>query len=359
LRKLPDMIIKHLQLQDFRNYSKKEFDFSEKINLVIGPNASGKTNLLEAIYLLATTRSFRADLESEMIGYEKPLAKVKGEMSGGEELELILTKGEINGEKTAKKICRVNGVNKRQGDFSGKLKAVYFGPEDLQLITNSPARRRKYFDLVLCQIDREYGRSLLSYEKGLRARNKVLEAIRETGAPRSQLYFWNQLLLKNGSYLGQKRREFIEAVNNYRLPTFGCQFQMEYDQSLISEARLDQYKEEEVAAAATLVGPHRDDWKILMGDLTGEEDLGKDLSAYGSRGEQRLAVLWLKMAELAFIISKTGEQPLLLLDDIFSELDLKHRELVWQTVGNQQTFLTTADQNQIKEDWRREAKIIG
>lgn len=364
------MILKHLQLQNFRSYSKKEFNFSDKTTLVVGSNASGKTNLLEAIYLLATAKSFRADLESEMISYGSQLSAVNCWLSDDERLEIVLTSGEVIGRKVAKKLCKVNGVNKRQADFMGNLRAVYFGPEDLELVTDSPSTRRKYLEMVLSQTDREYARASLSYEKGLRSRNKVLEAIREVGVPRNQLYFWDQLLIKNGELITRKREEFINAVNNYHLVPFGeflqktaanselGNFQMEYDKSVISAQRLEQYKEEEVAAGATLVGPHRDDWKILMGDLTGKEDVGKDISAFGSRGEQRLAILWLKLCELAFIKEKSGELPVLLLDDIFSELDKEHRETVWSLVGNQQTIITTADIEQIEPKWRKKTEII-
>jgi len=352
------MALKQLQLQNFRSYFKKEFDFSDQTTLVVGPNASGKTNLLEAIYLLATGKSFRAELEGEMIGYDQEMAVVSGLLSDRRKLEIILTRGEVIGKRVSKKICKINGVGKRLSDFIGSLKAVYFGPEDLELVTDSPSIRRKYLDLVLSQVDREYARASLSYEKGLRARNKVLEAIRETGAPRAQLYFWNQLLIKNGTLLTQKREEFIDLINKKQFSALSFQYQIEYDKSIISPARLEQYKEEEVAAAATLVGPHRDDWKVKMGELTGKEDAGRDLSAYGSRGEQRLAILWLKLCELAFIKEKTQELPVLLLDDIFSELDEKHRGMVWEVVGEQQTIITTADVNQIGPERRKKIKMI-
>jgi len=359
------MVLTQLQLQNFRNYLKKEFTFSDRTTLVVGPNASGKTNLLEAIYLLATGKSFRAELESEMIKYSEPISNVKCSAFAGASadrqmsLEIILTTGEVLGNRVAKKICKINEVNKRLGDFIGNLRAVYFGPEDLEIVTNSPSQRRKYLDMVLSQVDREYARISLSYEKGLRARNKVLEAIRETGAPRSQLYFWDQLLIKNGEMITRKREEFVNSVNSYQSSAISSglgDFQIEYDKSVISVARLEQYKEEEVAAGATLVGPHRDDFKLKIKNEKLKMD--RDLSAYGSRGEQRLAILWLKLCELAFIKEETTELPVLLLDDIFSELDEKHREMVWGLVGNQQTIITTADVKQIESGWRKKSNLI-
>lgn len=343
--------------------------------MIFGPNAVGKTNLFEAIYLLATGKSFRADLESEMISYGQELARVKGQVIKKEkvDLEIVLTTGMVQNEEVAKKKCLINGVPKRQTDFIGNLRVVYFGPEDLELVTNSPSIRRKFLDLVLTQIDREYLRASLSYEKGLRARNKVLEAIRETGAPRTQLFFWDQLLIRNGEQITQKREEFIESINNFRPQTFptssrpkrsfervsNFQLKVEYDKSVISPARLEQYKEEEVVAGATLVGPHRDDFKVTIDDST-SKTLGqrRDLSVFGSRGEQRLAILWLKLCERAFVKEKTGELPILLLDDIFSELDKGHRQMVWGVVGDQQTIITTTDIGQIEPEWRGKVEMI-
>ncbi|MFZ5366080.1 MAG: DNA replication/repair protein RecF [Patescibacteria group bacterium] len=350
------MLLKQLRLSDFRNYSQKEFSFSEGTTLIVGPNTSGKTNLLEGIYLLATGKSFRAGLESEMIAYDQDLSRVKGRIlnKGRTDLEIILTRGEVLGEKVAKKKYQVNGISKRAVDFVGKLRAVYFGPEDLDLVTNSPSLRRKYLDSVLSQVDREYSRSALSYEKGLRQRNRLLERIRDEGASRSQLLFWNQLLIKNGEYITRKREEFIEFINSVQYSVFS--FKLEYDKSIISPARLEDYAEEEVAAGVTLVGPHRDDFTFthpVCDRLT-----HRDLSAYGSRGEQRLSILWLKLAELEFISEKVGERPILLLDDIFSELDKKHRKLVLEIIPSQQTIITTTDLDLVEKEYQKQKEVV-
>lgn len=323
-------MIEDIKLSNFRNFKKRIFDFSEKITVIVGPNASGKTNILESLYLLSTGKSFKARIESEMVKYNEELARVKSDL-----LEVILTKGD-NG--WPKKRMLVNGVPKRLVDFAGNFRIVLFGPWDLDLVTESPSLRRNFLDSVLSQVDREYRRSILSYEKGLRQRNRLLFRIREEGLSRSQLLFWNQLLIKNGDYVSTKRREFIEYVNNQ--PGLNDQrFSLEYDKSPISEGRLEQYKEEEVDAATTLVGPHRDDF------IFKQEERG--LSSFGSRGEQRMAVLWLKIAELNFIEEKTSERPTLLLDDIFSELDHEHRAVVMGIAKKQQTIITTADKHYI------------
>lgn len=339
------MLIRSIMLHNFRSFSKASFKFSPQTTVIVGPNTSGKTNLLEGIYLLGTGKSFRANIEEEMIKNASDFARVTGRVdSGGEEKNLEVFLGR---EKNKKKKLAINRLAKRLVDYQGTLRVVLFGPWDLNLITDSPSARRKFLDNVLSQVDREYRRSLLSYEKGLRSRNRLLEYIREGGANRSQLLFWDQLLIKNGDYIAREREEFIAFANNFQFSTFN--FQLEYDRSAISQARLAQYAEEEVMAGATLVGPHRDDVVFKIKN-------DKNLAIYGSRGEQRMCILWLKLTELAFIEKVSGEKPVLLLDDIFSELDHRHREIVMQIIqkhqspalyGAGQTIITTADPHTI------------
>ncbi len=328
-------MIKVIKLSDFRNFKSKTLKFSEGITTIVGPNASGKTNILESLFLLSTSKSFKARVESEMINYGKSITSITG-ITSDVGLEIKITTGE-NG--WPKKRTMVNGVTKRTVDFAGNFKTVLFGPWDMDLVTESPSIRRKFLDNVLSQTDREYRRSILSYEKGLRQRNRLLFRIREEGVPRSQLLFWNQLLIKDGDYISQKREEFIEYVNSNSSPVKN-HYLLEYDKSIISEGRLEQYKNEEVSAATTLVGPHRDDFIFFEGK--------RNLAAYGSRGEQRMGVLWLKMAELNYIETKTEVRPTLLLDDIFSELDHEHRDIVVELSKKQQTIITTADEHFLK-----------
>lgn len=327
------MILSDLTLQQFRSYTKRPIVFSPGTTLIIGPNTAGKTNILEAIILMATGKSFRADVDAEMVRWGAEIGRVKV-VVGETKLEIVLTTGTVGGRKTQGKKFLVNGIARRQLDFVGNLRAVLFWPEHLELVTDSPSIRRKYLDSVLVQVDREYRRNLMSYERGLRQRNRLLDAINEGKAHRHQLLFWDQLLIKSGSYLTDARANLIHFINGYQVS--GITYHMDYDKSVISEGRIEQYKDEEVAARATLVGPHRDDFLITKKDL--------DLSKYGSRGEQRLAILWLKLAELAFIEEQTGERPLLVLDDIFSELDVEHRELVLDLLGKQQTIVSSAEE---------------
>jgi len=356
------MLVKAIRLSNIRNFKRKKIEFSPKTTVIVGPNASGKTNILEGLYLLSTGKSFRARVEEEIISHSKEISRIRGQITADGEktkLEIVLTRGEITvGEKpdakkerAPRKKLMVNGISRRLFNFAANFRVVLFGPWDLDLVTESPSIRRKFMDFVLSQVDSEYRRAVLSYEKGLRQRNKLLYRIREEGLSRSQLVFWNRLLVRNGDYIGHKRAEFIDFVNSTE--DFNDQdFSLDYDKSAISESRLEQYREEEVAAATTLVGPHRDDFCFFL--KKGKRK--RDLARYGSRGEQRMSVLWLKLAELAFMEKITGEKPTLLLDDIFSELDHEHREIVMEAIEGQQTIITTADPHFV-EDFEVDLKI--
>lgn len=338
-------MISKIRLTNFRNFKNKVFEFSPETAVIVGPNASGKTNILESIFLLATGKSFKAKVEEEMIGYNNDLARVIGQTGSKQQLEAVLTRGMLDigtsrPEKVSRKKLLVNGISKRLIDFAGNLKVVLFGPWDLDMVVGAPSLRRNFLDTVLSQVDREYRRAILSYEKGVRQRNRLLYRIREESLPRSQLLFWDKLLIKNGDYISHVREEFINFANSR--PALDDQtFQLEYDKSAISEARLEQYVEEEVAAATTLVGPHRDDF--IFKAISDKKRATRELARFGSRGEQRMGAFWLKLAELTFVKEKTQENPTLLLDDIFSELDHAHREIVMEMSGGQQTIITTAD----------------
>ncbi|MFZ5845026.1 MAG: DNA replication/repair protein RecF [Patescibacteria group bacterium] len=362
------MILSSLQLTNFRSYARASFSFSPATTLILGPNAAGKTNMLEAVYLLATGKSFRAQHDREMIRWGQELGRVSAEVASTfsasppslspsappaksangvallekgrlpapdqKKLEVVITSGSVGGQKAPTKKYLINGVPRRMIDFVGNLRAVLFWPEHLELVTDSPSLRRSYLDSILVQVDREYRRNLVSYERALRQRNRLLDLINEGKAHRHQLLFWDQLLIRTGSYLTDKRNQYLDFVNKYE--TTGMKYQVVYDKSVISESRLIQYAQEEIAAKATLVGPHRDDFDVVMGK-------NLSLAAYGSRGEQRLAVLWLKLAELKYNERETGDRPLLLLDDIFSELDTDHQAIVLQLVNEHQTLITSAD----------------
>lgn len=346
-----------LALQNFRSYRQVTWAFTEGITCVVGRNAAGKTNMLEAIMMLATGKSFRAGHDREVIRWGSEVSRIVG-ATGEDTVEVVLTPGEVSGQKSSLKRHLVNGVPRRIIDFVGNMRAVLFWPEDLELVTDSPSIRRKYLDTVLVQVDREYRRNLLSYERGVRQRNRLLDLINEGKSTRSQLLFWDQLLIRAGGYITQKRASYIEFVNTTSLSDHV--FRISYDKSVISQTRLLQYKDEEVAAKSTLVGPHRDDFSLFS---KGEhvKELGeqyRNMAMFGSRGEQRLVVLWLKLAELTFITKETGARPTLLLDDIFSELDGSHRALVGALVSQQQTIITSADMDSVPSDVGKIATFI-
>lgn len=349
------MVIKSLQLQNFRFYKDQTFKFSSGTTLVVGPNTSGKTNLLEAIYLLATGKSFRAQVEEEMISYEKELARVKAEVEskeGKDELEILLTRGQIGNKKTTKKQYLINGVKKRMLDFLGSLNCVLFGPEDLEIVIGSPSIRRDYLDSVLEQVDRDYRRASLSYKKSLRQRNRLLEQIRDKGKPKSSLFLWNKLILENGDVISQKRKELIDFVNEQ--PDYFGDLVINYEKNLLSPQRLERYQEKEIAAGMTLIGPHRDDFILNLVNDSEE----RNLHLFGSRGEQRTAVFSLKLGELEYVAEKIGQRPVLLLDDIFSELDHQRRQHLVKVIPKQQTIITTTDIHLVEPTYRRKVKMI-
>ena len=361
------MIISKIVLSNFRSFNKSEYSFSPGITVVVGPNASGKTNLIEAIFILGLTKSFRDIPDREAIYFGQEIGRISGTVEKPDNrstnLEVILTKGEVTGIKTPYKKCQVNGVGKRIIDYVGNLKTVLFWPQDMELVTDSPSIRRKYLDFLLTQVDREYRRTLISYERGIRQRNRVLEAIREHGAHRHQLIFWDQLIIKAGEYITKKREAYIDFINSYELSETKFQiigkYHLIYDKSIISKSRLEQYTKEEISSGVTLVGPHRDDvhFEIQSTGIKNYKNDFRDLSLFGSRGEQRLAILWLKICELAYIEKETGEKPVLLLDDIFSELDSSHQKIIFEVIENQQTILTTTDLNIVKKVLKK-VKVI-
>lgn len=332
------MVLKSIGLQDFRNYERKNFELGSGTTVFVGPNAVGKTNILEAIYLISTGNSFKAKRIEEMIRFGAEYGQVEAEVDE-EKLTVILTRGELLGKRVMKRRYLVSDVPKRKVDFGGRMSSVAFRPEDLDLMDGQPSLRRRWLDGVLIQADSEYRRSLMAYEAGLRRRNKILEAIREGIANRFQLTFWDGLLIKHGNVLTDRRESLVNYINEvWRRSELFSDLRLEYDKSIVSEKRFLQYKKEEVAAGHTLVGPHKDDFLVL------EVKEGKrDLAVYGSRGEKRMSVLGLKMGELLFLEEKLRQKPLLLLDDIFSELDEIHTKEVQRVMIGRQVVVTTTD----------------
>lgn len=335
-------MLDQLTLFQFRNHQKRQLSFASGVTVVAGENAVGKTNVLEAIWLLAMGESFRARKIEEMVRWGEEVGHVIGvvrltqsgtDVGNSIELQVTVTRGMVQGKRTQKRLYKINGSGKRRRDYIGQLPVVMFRPEDMELMSGSPEQRRAFLDEVLVQMDREYAPSLFSYQRGLKQRNRLLDQIREGRAPRTSLAFWNQLLAREGAHILRKREYLVERMNADSLVAHGLL--VAYRSSVISLARLEEHFDAEVAMGYTLVGPHKDDFGVLADK--------RDLSVYGSRGEQRMAVLWLKEAQLNVLASGKEERPLLLLDDIFSELDEKHVALVVALTERQQTVITTTD----------------
>ena len=365
------MYLKNLSLQNFRNYTKKDFNFSPKTTLIVGPNTSGKSNLIEAVFFLVSGRSFRIDKDEQLVKFDKNIARIKAKIEDSsctfflndntlrhansekvqdKDLEVVIAQGGVGGKLRPFKKYLVNGVSKRKADFVGNFFAVLFAPNDLEIIIGSPSRRRDFIDNILIQTDRNYRLAIGFYEKGLKIRNALLHKAKETGVKSEKEFaYWDNLLIVQGQKITKIREDFIKYLNVSRKDILD--FEIFYDKSVISKDRLLQYENAEVASGATLVGPHRDDFII---NLTGDHNI----RFFGSRGQQRLAILQLKILELIFLESRTQNKPTLLLDDIFSELDEEHINLVLSMIDSQQTIITTTHEEFIPNKILKNVELI-
>ncbi len=351
------MHLSTLVLQHFRSYTQEKFSFSSGLTVIVGPNTAGKTNLTEAIQLLSYGKSFRGQSDQEMIQFEKDVARVqglvvesvkeKGESSDNEKtkLEVVILSPESNNGRYGKKFL-VNGVGKSRNGFVGHLPVVIFRPEELDIVIAGPALRRTFLDVVLEIVDREYYMSHVAYEKAIRQRNALLRIAQESGRKNSQQFsYWDELVIEHGVILHEKRKALIHYLNEIKKDVF--EFEIVYDHSIVSEERLRQYQGAEIASGVTLVGPHRDDFFLLVKD---KHKQPRDIKTFGSRGQQRLVVLQLKLLQIGFVTEKLGKKPLLVLDDIFSELDTGHIQLVMEKTKGQQVILTTTHQEFLPEN---------
>lgn len=345
------MFLTKLFLSHFRSFESRLFEFKTPTTILVGPNAAGKTSIIEAIDLLATGDSFRAGKIEEMIEFEEELGRAKGQFAPALDeinsknpinLEVLLTRGQVQGKRTRKRLFSINETRRSKHKFVGQFQTVVFRPEDMRLIEGSKRRRRDFMDTPLSLLSQTYLTALSTYTQALSKRNKLLSQIREGEMPRSTLGFWTMTILKHGQILQKQRQEFLDFFKTVEFP---LPFSVEYQPSLMTQARMDKYAEREIAAGYTLIGPHKDELVVKLAVKTekfGEKK--RDIAAYGSRGQQRLGVLWLKTCELAYLEKKTSQKSLLLLDDVLSELDETHQDLVLELINGRQTFITTADQ---------------
>ena len=317
--------------------------------MVVGANTTGKSNLLEAIFLLAFGKSPRAGLDREMVRGEEKLGFVRATVSGSDDrdLEIVLT-------ETGKRF-RVNGVGRRRADFSQHFHAVLFSPEDLNLVTGSPDLRRRFMVFALESVDPAYSHAVVQYDQVRKRRNRILEKINKGESPPDELGFWDAKFLEHGVLIQDKRKEFFDEINQ---ELRSGNLELSYLISGLTAERLMEYRPREIAAETSLIGPHRDDFNFVMADVESKMSGGRDLSAYGSRGEQRKAVLALKEAELRFVEKRIENRPVLLLDDIFSELDEENRKRVFDLIGDGQTIITTTDLSHVPAELQKDLPII-
>ncbi|MBI2864148.1 MAG: DNA replication/repair protein RecF [Chloroflexi bacterium] len=406
------MHVAHLSLTNFRNYVRLELDLPACFVVFHGDNAQGKTNLLEAVFYLGTTRSPRASADRELVNWlaqedDMPFAKVTGKVHRARSsLEVDITllpradeDGSGNGTPLAmSKRIRLNGLPKRATDLVGQVNVVMFSPQDIELISGPPHLRRRYLDIMNSQVDSHYLRSLQVYARVLVQRNHLLRQIRDHQARPDQLEFWNQQLVDSGAYIMARRQQTVEELSDLaqglhpRLTGRQEHLKVSYLSSLMVNgsreendvalvvggssvdsprilpdapatsldltgikdafrARLGQVVEKEVLLGMSVVGPHRDDLQLRAD--------GVDLNVYGSRGQQRTAALSLKLSEAKLMLAETGEQPILLLDDMMSELDGERRgHLLEGLRQNEQVLITTTDLDRYRSDFFADAAIF-
>ncbi|HSX08706.1 MAG TPA: DNA replication and repair protein RecF [Candidatus Saccharimonadales bacterium] len=332
------MILKRLSLQNFRSYTQKSFSFDPHFTVVVGPNASGKTNLVEAISFLSNGKSFRTSKEKQVIGFGKSVVHIQALLEDDDDEQKLEVTLSLSQQDFLLKRYLVNGVSKHRSGFSGNLPTVFFTPLDLIIVSGQPGDKRRFLDEVLEQTDPQYATALLSYTKALRQRNALIEFVQKSGRRDEERFaYWDNLLITNGTIVAQMREAFIAHLNQQEKKLFP--FMLTYDKSLMSRERLLQYKDAEIGAGVTLVGPQRDDVIIQSWHPVSKEL--EDVRYFCSRGQQRLITLELKNSQILYLKERLEEQPLLVLDDIFSELDSEHIELVLGMTRDFQTILTT------------------
>ena len=393
------MLLSRLSLTHFRNYHHLDLTFDAPLTLLQGQNAQGKTNLLEAIFLLATSKAVHAGQEREIVDWQAsdepiPYCRVAGQAHvDGRTLDLeVLLTPRGDGVNYTKQI-KVNGAARRAMDLVGLLRAVLFLPEDIKLVDGGPGERRRYLDVALCQIDKAYCRALSAFQQVLLQRNSLLKTLRDqearpAPAVDAQLAFWDEKLVQHGAAVVARRHNFVveleqlaaarhaelsggrELLALHYLPSLNPGLLADAEFELLREGLLDAApsdrlsvdtvsvaylrklatrRSRELAAGTTLYGPHRDDLRFLAN--------GRDLRTYGSRGQQRSAALALKLAEVRAMTAATGAAPLLLLDDVMSELDAERRSMLLAVIDDvPQAIVTTTDWEDFSPAFRQRAR---
>ncbi|MGB9883246.1 MAG: DNA replication/repair protein RecF [Microgenomates group bacterium] len=330
------MLLKKIRLVNFRNFFEESFSFDKKMTLIVGKNSLGKTNLLEAVYFLANGFGFREIKEEELLNFNKDEGLVEGVI--GDENNDFYFSIKISIDQTGlKKRFFIDKKEKKYHQYVfNQLKTVLFSPDQINIITGSPSLRRDYFDKLISTFDFEYKKKLTNYLSALKKRNKILETKFNDVDLDEELDFWNNYLIKEGSYLIKKRQEYVDFLNlNQAIDS--KKFSIIYCKNEINKQAFLEKKEEEKRLRKTLIGPQKDDFLILAA----EKNQKKDVAKFGSRSEQRLAVFWLKINEIKYLENFFKKKPIVLLDDIFSELDEENQKIIFPLLDNYQTIATS------------------
>lgn len=341
------MYLSKLLLQNFRSYPQQLIEFDPKLNLILGPNGSGKTNILEAIFLLATGKSFRSSSQSKLINWDDFFTSVRAKLINNKnetsEIEIKLIKDRTGKSSTVSRKFLIDKVEKTRKKYIGILKTVIFHPEDIRLINGSPGRRREFLDEIFLQTEWRYAQALSQYNRALKHRNELLDQVREGKSAKSELFYWDQTIIKNAGIIHDFRTAFIRSANSFFQNHLDPQIKLislNYHPSVLNEEKLEKIYSLDLQRGCTQIGPHRDDFSFNNNDFSTED---KNLAFWGSRGQQRLAVLAIRLAQINYLEKIYQDKPVLLLDDIFSELDPDHQKLVVSLCKNYQTIFTAAE----------------
>lgn len=356
------MYLEKLQLVNTRNLQKEEIFFDKKLTVLIGKNGSGKTNILEAVRLLSIPKSFRAPTDFDVIHWEREFARIEGSYIDEGIVHSILyyVENKNPGAKRPRiqKTCKVDNTKVSSIELMGNILTVLFSPQEMQLITDPPRERRSYLDSVLCQVDKRYCKDLLEYKKVVTQRNKLLQAIASRQSSEEMLVFWDQSLIDLGSKIVAKRQEMFDAYNA-QIQDLYQEISGSDDTILVQyepvatketfEEMLEKKKNEELRTGYTVVGPHRDNFFFQFNE--------RNIIDCGSRGECRSTLLALKKCEVQFIEAQTKKKPLLLLDDVFSELDVERQARLLSFLDGVQTIITTTEIDQVDESLPKERMV--
>lgn len=327
-----------MELRNYRNYEKLHIEFDSGTNILYGDNAQGKTNILESIYVCATSKSHRGSKDKEIIHFndEESHIKLFVDKKGVE------TRIDMHLKKNKTKGIAIGGIPIRKAsELFGNINVVFFSPEDLNIIKNGPSERRRFMDMELCQLDKIYTSSLVNYNKVLNQRNRLLKDIPFHPDYEDTLQIWDMQLVKYGCEIMKRREKFIKELNNIifsiheRLTGGREKILVSYEADCEEkdfEQVLGYSREKDLKNKVTMRGPHRDDIIFLVNDI--------DIRKFGSQGQQRSAALSLKLSEIEIIKKMIGESPILLLDDVLSELDSRRQNHLLESIKDIQTIIT-------------------